>query len=349
MKQAKQFIVIFFLPVILILSGIAAFNFYIDPYWTYGHNHSYNDHQISVDEREQKTNRVYFQDFSYDTIILGSSRTAYINQNRFRGMKAYNYSVNNMSIREYDTFLQFAEKQSTQKIKRVIIGMDFFKSSIQESEQPVSLRNYEEKVQRRFYRARNLISLDLFKYALQNFQMSKNNEVSELRVYDRHNIAYAKKTNAAERLENTEEKIERFRDEFYGRNYQYNPRYKEYLLLFKQRHPDVELIVFTTPISARLFQTLIEEGQLDDYERWLRDITSVFGGVYNFMYPNKVTLDLNNYFDGHHFYPHVGDQIAARILKGPHVQNSAFGVYVTDATIDAHLKEVEQLAKQLAP
>ncbi|MGG6445856.1 hypothetical protein [Pseudobacillus badius] len=67
------------------------------------------------------------------------------------------------------------------------------------------------------------------------------------------------------------------------------------------------------------------------------------------MYPNKVTLDLNNYFDGHHFYPHVGDQIAARILKGPHVPNSAFGVYVTDATIDAHLKEVEQLAKQLAP
>ena len=55
-------------------------------------------------------------------VLTGESlfMTAYINQNRFRGMKAYNYSVNNMSIREYDTFLQFAEKQSTQKIKRVI-------------------------------------------------------------------------------------------------------------------------------------------------------------------------------------------------------------------------------------
>lgn len=324
---------------------MAAFNFYIDPYWTYGHNHSYNDHQISVDEREQKTNRIYFQDFSYDTIILGSSRTTYINQNRFKGMKAYNFAVNNMSIREYDTFLQFAKEQSTQKVKRVIIGVDFFKSSIQESEQPISLKNYEAKVQQRFYRARNLISSDIFKYSLQNFNMSKSNEVNDLRVYDRYNVASAKNINTKEKLKNTSEKIERFRDEFYGRNYQYNPRYKEYLMLFKKRHPDVEFIIFTTPISAKLFQTMVEEGQLDDYERWLRDVTDVFGGVYNFMYPNKVTLDLDNYLDGHHFYPHVGDQIANRILQGPDVKNSSFGVYVTNQTIDDHLRKVEQLAR----
>lgn len=326
---------------------MAAFNFYIDPYWTYGHNHAYNDRQVSVDEREQKTNRIYFQDFSYDTIILGSSRTTYINQNRFQGMKAYNYAVNNMSIREYDTFLQFTKEQSNQKIERAIIGMDFFKTSVQESERPASLKNYEAKVHQPFYRARNLISSDIFRYSLRNFRMSKDNKVDELRVYNRHNVAFAEKTNAAERLANTEEKIERFRDEFYGKSYQYNPRYKEYLTLFKQRHPDVEFIIFTTPISARLFETMIEEGRLDDYERWLRDVTAVFGGVYNFMYPNEVTLDLSNYFDGHHFYPHVGDRMAERILQGPDVKNSSFGVYVTAENIDEHLKEVERLAKKL--
>ncbi|MFK2826359.1 hypothetical protein QYG89_11910 [Bacillus sp. B190/17] len=347
MRQSKLFIVIFFLPVIVILSGMAAFNFYIDPYWTYDLNHRYNDHQLAVDEREQKTNRIYFQDFSYDTIILGSSRTTYVNQNAFKGMKAFNYAVNNMSIREYDTFLQFAEENNQQKVKRAIIGIDFFKSSIQESEQAVSLKNYEAKVQQPFYRARNLISLDIFRYSLKNFQMSKNNEVSELRVYNRYNVAHAKQTDAAERLANTEEKIERFRDEFYGKNYQYNPRYKEYLTIFKKRHPDVEFIIFTTPISTKLFQTMIEEGQLDDYERWLRDVTDVFGGVYNFMYPNEVTLDLDNYFDGHHFYPHVGDKIAKRILQGPTVKNSPFGVYVTSETIDEHLEDVEQLVKEL--
>ncbi|KAB7706607.1 hypothetical protein F9802_10440 [Bacillus aerolatus] len=346
MKQSKQFIVIFFLPAIFILSGVAGFNYYMDPYWTYGHNHPYNDHQISVDEREQKTNQIYFQFFSYDTIILGSSRTTYVNQNMFKGMKAYNYAVNNMSIREYDTFLQFAKNQNEQKVKRVIIGMDFFKSSVQESEQSISLKNYEAKIQEPFYRARNLISIDIFNYSLQNFRMSKNNKVSELRVYDRYNVARAKTTSASERLENTEEKIERFRDEFYGKSYQYNPKYKEYLSIFKQRHPDVEFIIFTTPISAKLFQTMIDEGQLDDYQRWLRDVTTVFGGVYNFMYPNEVTLDINNYFDGHHFYPHVGDKIADRILQGPNVKNSSFGVYITNENIDEHLKEVERLAKE---
>ncbi|KKB41180.1 hypothetical protein [Bacillus thermotolerans] len=345
MRQAKQFIAIFFLVTVPALASVVAFNFYIDPYWMYGHSHSFNDHQVTVDEREQKTNQIFFQDFSYDTIILGSSRTTYINQNSFKGMKAYNYAVNNMSIREYDTFLKFAKENSDQKVRRVIIGMDFFKTSISESERPASLVNYEKKVHQPFYRIRSLMSLDLFKYSLRNFKMSKDNNVAELRVYDRSNVADAKVVSTEEAEKNTKEKIERFRDEFYGANYQYNPRYKEYLTIFKSRHTDVDFIIFTTPISAELFYAMVEEGHLDDYERWLRDIVDVFGGVYNFMYPNEVTLDLSNYFDGHHFYPHIGDRIAHRLLEGTDVQESSFGVYITKNNIDKHLREVKQLAK----
>ncbi|OHX55128.1 hypothetical protein BB777_05310 [Planococcus faecalis] len=35
--------------------AVAAFNFWIDPLWHYGHAHGLNDVQIVADEREQKT------------------------------------------------------------------------------------------------------------------------------------------------------------------------------------------------------------------------------------------------------------------------------------------------------
>ncbi|MGJ9458149.1 hypothetical protein [Oceanobacillus sp. CF4.6] len=78
-------------------------------------------------------------------------------------------------------------------------------------------------------------------------------------------------------------------------------------------------------------QLRVEEGNLPDYKRWLNDIIAVFGGVYNFMYPNSITNDLSNYFDGHHFYPEVGNMIAETISnENPQGVPEDFGMYMTE-------------------
>ncbi len=341
LNQSRQFILIFSTIVCLVLTTIVSFNYVMDPLWTFNQKHKFNDYQSVIDERQQKTGRMFFQPFSYDTILLGSSRSTYINQNKFTNMNVYNFSVNNLSIREYDTFLAFAKRQSDQPIKRVIIGLDFFKSSVQESERPVSLVNYEKKLDDPLYRVKTVFSIDSFRYSIKNLRMSLANKVLAERAYNHDNVAFARYISDEERNANTAEKIERFKEEFYGSNYVYNPRYKEYLTIFTDRHPDVDTIVYTTPISMALFQTLVEEGQLDDYEQWLHDVVNVFGGVYNFMYPNEITNDLTNYFDGHHFYPEVGDKIAERINEGPNAQSS-FGIYITKENIDSHLAEIHK-------
>ncbi|MCM3791569.1 hypothetical protein M3221_24930 [Domibacillus indicus] len=339
MKQSRRFLAIFFSLFFLALVPLAALNYLIDPLWTFSPKHAWNDRQDVINERQQKTNRIYFQPFLYDTILLGSSRSTYVDQHEFKSMKVYNYSVSNMSIREYDTFLAFAEKHSEQPIQRVILGVDFFKSSVQESSQPYSLTNYEKQFEDPLYRFKNLLSLDTLKYSLKDARMSITNEVSLERVYNRENVADAKEISQKEREEQTAQKINRFKQEFYGSHYVYNPRYKEYLTIFNKRHPNVEKIVYTTPISMELFDALVETGHLKDYEQWLRDLVDVYGGVYNFMYPNEVTNDLNNYFDGHHFYPETGTKIAKRIDAGPDAESS-FGVYVTKENIDQHLQDV---------
>lgn len=328
--------------------SVGSFIFYMDPMWTFGHKHKYNDVQTVIDERQQKTNRILFQPFDYDTLLLGSSRTTYINQHDFEKMKVYNFAVSNASIQEYNSLIEVAKRKRGKEFERIIIGIDFFKSSIQESKVKKSLNQYTDTASEPFYRYKNLLSMDLLEYSWQNFKMSKDDAVLEERNYNRNNVAGAKDIDPEVMKKQTKDKIQKFRDQFYGDTYEYNPDYKAILAQLKKNNPNTEFIIFTTPISSPLFQAMAEEGRLPDYERWLTDITDVFGGVYNFMYPNSVTGNLENYFDGHHFYPNVGKLIANRISQGSISEvPQDFGTYVDQKRLAAHLEEIRIQTKPL--
>jgi hypothetical protein len=315
----------------------------MDPMWTFGHQHKYNDVQTVINERQQKTNRILFQPFAYDTLLLGSSRTTYINQHDFEGMNVYNFAVSNASVQEYNSLIELAKKKRGKEFERIIIGIDFFKSSLKESSTKKSLNQYIEAANEPFYKYKNLLSMDLLEYSWQNYKMSRDNKVLEERNYNRNNVANAKTVDPEVMEKQTEAKIQKFRDVFYGDSYEYNTNYKSILEELKKNNPNTEFIVFTTPISTPLFEALVEEGRLPDYERWLNDVAEVFGGVHNFMYPNSVTEDLSNYFDGHHFYPNVGKLIAQRIShsSGKELPND-FGVYVDQKHLAAHLASIRK-------
>ena len=60
----------------------------IDPLWSFAYDNKFNTIQKGFNERQQKTNNVYFNGLNeYDRILLGSSRTTFINQNDFQNMK----------------------------------------------------------------------------------------------------------------------------------------------------------------------------------------------------------------------------------------------------------------------
>jgi len=328
--------------------GVVGMNYWIDPMWHYAHAHPYNDVQKVINEREQKTAELAFQNEQYDTILIGSSRSTYIPPKSFGDWHVYNFSVSNLSMREYQSMIQFTEDNSKQPIERYILGVDFFKSSVKEAGVSRSLANYENKIEAPFYRAKNLLSFDLLEYSIDNYELSRDNEIVEDRLYDRENTASARKISEQATIKGTAEKIVRFKQEFYGTNYEYYGKYKEIMGKVKAINPSSEKIVYTTPISTELFKALVETELLDDYEVWLRDLVDVYGGVWNFMYPNTITNDITNYFDGHHFYPEVGNLLALRI-KGEDVGAvpEDFGVYVTDENIDEHLEDVRVLAESI--
>lgn len=343
----KQFAITVLALVLLAAGSSASFIYYIDPMWTFGHSHEYNDVQYVINERQQKVNTMHFQPFDYDTLLIGSSRSTYINQHDFHGMKVYNFSASNVSIQEYEPFLQYAVEQNGKPFDRVIIGLDFFKTSIDQSSGIVNLDGYIAEMEKPLYRWKNLLSYDLLKYAYENFKMSKDDVNMLDRSYNRSNVAQAVRIDPDTAFTQTKEKIKKFRKEFYGETYQYNPEYKAVLQHLIETYPETEFIFYTTPISTPLFAAMVDQGLLPSYEEWITDVTEVAGGMYNFMYPNSITNDLSNYFDGHHFYPKVGTMIAHRIDRTDEGVPDDFGTFVTETNLAEHLEYVKAQSEGL--
>lgn len=340
MKE-KTFVFIMITIALLCILPVSLFNYWIDPMWTFGVKHRYNDVQTVINERQQKTNHIYFQPFQYDTLLVGSSRSTYIDQNEFAQMSVYNYSVADLSFKEYNSMIEFAKSKRGEEFERIIIGVDFFKTSKTESEENLSIDTYIKTTKEPFYRYKNLLSLDIFDYSKHNFRLSRQNKIVEDRNYNRENVAQAQPIDLKEKEKQTTEKIEKFRTMFYGDTYEYNHDFKKILRELKENNPHTDFIIFTTPISTRLFDALIEEDRYYDYVQWLTDITDVFGSVYHFMYPNTVTNNIDNYFDGHHFYPHVGTLIAHRISGENTAQIPAdFGYKIEKAELASYLDKL---------
>jgi hypothetical protein len=328
------------ITLIIILFSIGSFNYLMDPMWTFSSKHPFNDVQDVINERHQKANHIYYQPFSPETLLIGSSRSTYIDQNEFTNMDVYNFSVANMSVQEYNDAIKYAKEHCTKPIKTIIIGLDFFKSSYYESNAKFSIYTYADTLTERA-RWNNLLSWDITKYSYKNFKASLKDEPAFIRTYDRNNVATTPILPEEEAKKELESKIKKFKETFYGK-YKYNAQYKNILATVKNNNPDSKIIVFTTPISEPLFQALVESGTYPHYEKWLREVTEVFDGVYNFMDINTVTKDTSNYFDGHHFYPKVGTLIAHRIsnTNDPNLPDD-FGKYITNENIDEYLNDLQ--------
>ncbi len=327
--------VLFFVTVLLTgCTVIMAVNYYIDPLWCFGiPNTNFMDYP-DIDARLQKTNRITFDHAAYDTLVIGSSRTEHIRQTDFVGHTAFNYSVPSLYPEDLNDFIRYFSQVNRGQLKTIIIGLDFYGTNINGVDRRASLKEYTDKYRDNFYRVRHLLARDTLKYSIKTIRHK-----FEKYYYDRNNnkkcIALPRAVADRERIN----QMEKFSEVI--NNYRYNAGYRQVLDTVKNANEDIKIIVFTTPVSEPYFRLLIRD-HFDDYERWLRDVISVFGGVYNFMYINSVTSNLDNYVDLHHFYPHIGTMIAKKV-SGMHDNSmpSDFGVYVTQLNIDAHLAMVK--------
>lgn len=341
----KKFICFSFLISISILLSVGLLNFIVDPLWTFNHSNVLNSRQTGFDERQQKTNYIYFNKLDkFEGILLGSSRATYINQNDFGNMYIYNYASSSMFPYEYEDYIEFAKKIKKQDLKYIIIGADFYGTNIPKD---VKFKNpdfYIKNSESFFYKYQMLLSRDNFQNSIKNIK----NVISKIDndVYTRNNVKLNSKVSEAERAIRFTINIKRHVDDLSGDKYSYNSMYINILKKIKEDNPNSKFIIFTSPETADLLVSTIKKGnRINEYEKWLKELIDVFGEVHNFMTINTITKNLQNYPDDDHYYPNVAKLLANKLSNTINLEvPQDFGVLVTKENINKHL---ENLKKQI--
>jgi hypothetical protein len=317
---------------------IAVYNAWIDPLWLYSHKHTRNDIQDPFDERLLKTHSIKYQKKTYNSLLLGSSRVTYINQDKFPE-KTYNYGVSSMVIEEFEPYVSYAEEQNGKPFDTIYIGLDFWGTNVYKPQPPTKPDFYFDQIDEPFYRIKKQFSFSTKKYAERNEQSSIEDKIlfSSFRAYNRENIATAKDVP----LEKKKAFLAKYKKEISQEKYGYDSSYKEVLLELKRKHPDSKFVVFLTPVfQERWYEEFQTQGKWAAYERWTMEVGSVFGEYYNFMTPHPIVADWNNFYDSQHFYPHVGNLIIARLTGSGDVPDG-FGVQWKQDTINSELAKLK--------
>lgn len=327
----------------MLLLFIGGLNYFMDPYWCFQQHHRYNNTQKATNERQQKANFLYFTDQKFDAILLGSSRSSYLNRHEFKAMNVFNFAAPDMLPREYFTYIDFAIRECRQPIKTVIIGMDFFGYLHYGTSTVNQAPDIVKYTVSPYYRYKILFSFDALKTSFKNIKHylnpqiradcynrdnvktslnHPNNPISFDHVIRQNAIAYAQ----LKCISNV------------------NPNYTPTIRDIREKLPNIQFMIFTTPISKELMIQLIKSGHYSDYEKWLSSLVNVYGQVYHFMYINTVTSNTQKYFaDSHHGYPETYKLIAYKMNRSNYQQvPKDFGMILTQENIVQKLKELRQ-------
>jgi len=346
-KWTKYFLAI----TLFAISIFGLFNYTIDPLWTFCHSNRYNNAQVGFNERQQKTNRAYFCGLNkYDSLLLGSSRVTYINQQDFKGLKVFNYASVSMYPVEYKQWIDVAKKIKKDDFKTIIIGMDFWGSSDgtfakKQMKNTPKASTYLDTASSFLYRYKMLFSMDTYKKSIESIKHSKSLGTTD---YTRDNIKLTIRISKSRKQQAVNTQINLYNNAFYGKGYHFNKKLKKYFKKLKNDNPNSKFIIFTTPISADLFKLLVKNGNIKDYKRWLLTLVDSFSEVYNFMGFNTITNNPNNYADLHHFYPPIGTLIAKRIvgIKDNSLPKD-FGIKLNKDNLKGYFKALDKEIKNI--
>ena len=243
-------------------------------------------------------------------MLIGSSRSSYIDASKLHKYKMFNCSVSGISIDEYLPYLKFFEKtQGTPKL--IILSLDFHATNlnIQGNIDPkITLRYAVSKI-------KQIIDYAKIKTSYLSLRLLLNTQENFNDYYTRDFIK--KRVDQEKKLDN--ENIKSTLG-YYGKNcvnnYSYRDDYKHILTKIKVSFPNSRIIVLICPIheSLLVFQKKISGETI--YNRWLVEIKDVFEFLYDFNQDSNLIGDLGNFFDAAHFYPFVGEQLISSLAKG---------------------------------
>lgn len=317
--SSKQWMIRLFLTTIIVtglpVAGIMGFNYWMDPLWNFSHSHEYNDYQIGFDERQQKTNYINSRPFEYDSLLIGTSRVTYMDEHQFKKDKVFNYSLSALHIDEYLPYIQYTTEKNGEDFDKIYMELYYNSYNADEKNTHNDPSTYFNKAEQFLYKYTSLFSKGTYDNSMDNLEISKKNEYSGPRSYTRDNVALTSYPN--DRLSVL---WERYKTSFEATSktaFNYDEHYKEKLIELKQAYPDTEFVIFTDMVPDKRLQLILSNpSEAAAFERWYGEMVDVFGEIDSFHGSNRLTTDLDYWFDWFHYYPEVGEEMI-RALENP--------------------------------
>jgi hypothetical protein len=299
-QRSRRFLLTVLAPVAVAMLCAVTANAYVDPYWFMAVFGERSGIRYCVeDERQNKINKMIFGGAKSDSVLIGSSRSAFFDTTYFTA-RVFNLAVNGLRPVEYPEYLRMYVKYVG--IPRdVYLGLDFF-GYILESNDNIWIehaRTKENAANATGYRFNTLLDLGVLKISVftvtactwRNWYSSPTHRydgVRSVRVIPRDPALLESQL--------------KFFAGLYDMKTPTDGRYREYLERLKQVSPGSRFHAYIPPLSADLFHLLISTGRAEDYKRWLAILADEFGSVVQFSGINSFTIDPGNFYDTHHVF-----------------------------------------------
>ncbi len=344
MNKHKKFVFIMLTAAIFFCCLVALINYSVDPLWCFNHRVPIGKYQNGFDERQQKTNWLTFHNVSYDTLILGSSRVAYLDPRCVPG-QAFNYATGSMRPEEFLKYADYFKKRNSSPVKNIILGLSFFETNA--SMESTSPSWHIDRANSLFFRYTTLFTGNIINKSINAIKRDLKRDIHGTYLYEGGEI-YSRQmvlpVSPATLEKSIASEIPRYRSNIYGGNYVYDSENKKHYRKLQENFPETRFYVFITPVTYHLLDLLKAEGRWDDYKRWIIELVDAFGTVWNFMYYNDVTMDVSpNFQDAHHYSPEIAEIIIEKIYEAPteHPYKS-FGIKITPKTLSSDIDFLER-------
>ena len=304
----KIWTIIFFLPMFfaVILPAINVWRVDVNMQW----NHPFHPdgYYIGFNERRQKTNYLASHaPLPIDTLLLGSSRTTYIDPAWTGTDYGFNYGVSSGNYKDYEKYLNFAQSCSSKEIKNVWLELSFFQPLDAGNEKLDNADDCINAAGRLDSKFTNIFSHDAIELTRKSVLPLNTDEIERLvdayRVKGGDLQSYRVKdkfyVNDEEKSSEIARQLKVYDDmKFFCQSYDEKCAIRLKKLASSLAGKNV--VVYMPPVTTAYLNQEARYGQLKNHERFLREAVAAFGEVWDFAYPNEITNNEDNFQDAHH-------------------------------------------------
>lgn len=333
----RKFVKFTLVYIFFITLFVISINFIVDPLYNWGVLKTFDFKKPDFDERIQKTNYLSNIDNNYDAVLIGNSRSTYLNTKDFDlGVRVFNYSVNAMSVYEYEQVLQNFIKLTGTTPKMVLIGVDPFNFSGQDIEMLRMALNSSRELSSR---VKNLLSFDVLDFSVQTIiktiYVELNKKDRKQRYYDNTLV----KGNYSRNTISNEKYVKDFSS---VQNMDYNIL-EEYKRL-KEKYANIQFLVYCLPFHADLINDLEKNKDFKaEREKFILELVNIFGQVYYFNYINEYNSLYLDFYDSFHFYPYLGQIIIKNINNLSKNKKSEYGFLIDKSNYKIIIENINQV------